>query len=103
MTDNALRQLHNKATCNELLTAEEETKLAAWYARLDQEEDALLTSSPRPFLTADVLHTEIEKALTHLQATAQQVREQINENEALRRDIAALTQQLAQTKTLQTA
>ena len=102
MTDN-FQKLHDKATRNEPLTAEEETEIAVWYARLDQEEAALLTSPSRSFLTAEALQVEIENALMHLQATAQQVREQLNENEALRRDNAALTQQLAQTKTLQTA
>ena len=94
--------LHDKATRGERLTAEEEAGLAAWYARQDQEEDALLTSSLSS-LTAETLQAEIENALTSLQATAQQVREQFSENESLRRDIAALTQQLAQTKTLQPA
>ena len=95
--------LHDKATRGEVLTAEEETELAAWHARLDQEEDTLQTSFSRSSLAADMRQAEIEKALTHLQTTAQQVREQLNENEALRREIAALTQQLAQTKTLQPA
>ena len=99
---NDLHQLHDKATRGETLTAEEETALAAWYARQDQEEDTLLASSRSSF-TADALQAEIETALTNLQAVAQQVREQLNENEALRRDIDALTQQLAQTKTLQPA
>lgn len=97
-----LHQLHDKATHGEPLTAEEEIALAAWYARQDQEEDTLLTSS-RSSDTAEALQAEIENALTNLQVTAQQVREQLNENEALRRDIAALTRQLAQTKTLQPA
>lgn len=102
MRDDAVRQLHDKATRGESLTAEEETKLAAWYARLDQEENALLTSSshsPAP----DALRDEVKKTLLRLEVTAQQVRAQAEENEALRRDIAALTQKLAQTKTLQTA
>ena len=100
---NYFHNLHDKATRNEPLTAEEEADLAAWYARLDQEEEALLNSSSRTSFAAETLQAEIEKALTHLQATAEQVREQIHENEAVRRDIAALTQQLARTKTLQPA
>ena len=98
----SIYQLHDKATRGEMLTTEEEAALAAWYARQDQEEDALLTSFRSSF-TADALQAEIENALTNLQAIAQQVREQLNENEALRRDITALTQQLAQRKTLQPA
>ena len=102
MTDNP-HQLHDKATRSEPLTAAEEAELAAWYAQQDKEEAALLTFSFRPSLTADALRAEVENALTHLQAAAQQVREQVSENEALHQKIAALTQQLAQTKTLQTA
>lgn len=94
--------VHDKATRGEPLTAEEETELAAWYARQDQEEDALLTSS-RSSLTADALRAEIENALTNLQAITQQVREQLNENSAFRQEIAALTQQSVQTKMRQPA
>jgi len=102
MTDNALRQLHDKATRNEPLTAEEETELAAWYARLDQQENTLLTQSSNA-KESDSLRDDVENSLTRLEATARQVRAQAEENEALRRDIAARTQQLAQTKTLQAA
>ncbi len=92
---NYFQQIHDKATRNEPLTAEEETELAARYAHLDQEEAALLNSSSHTSFTTETLRAEIEKALTHLQTTAEQVREQIHENEVLRRDIGALTQKLA--------
>lgn len=87
MTNDALRQLHDKATRNESLTAEEETALAAWYAQQDQEENALLTSSshsPAP----DALRDEVKKTLMRLEVTAQQVRAQAEENEAVRRNVA---------------
>ena len=103
MNDRLARQLHDKATRNEPLTAEEETALAAWYAQQDQIEAAVLASSSKPSLALDALRGEVENALMRLQDTAQQVRAQADENEALRRDIAALTQKLAQTKTLQAA
>ncbi len=95
--------LHDKATRGEPLSTEEEVELAAWYAGQDTEEAALLSSFSRPSLTADALRAEIGDTLTRLQATAQQVRKQVEENEALRQEIAALTRQLAQTKTLQSA
>ena len=88
MTDN-FQHLHDKATRNEPLTAEEETELAAWYEEQDQEENAMLSSSshsPAP----DALWDEVRKTLMHLQVTAQQVRAQAEENEALRRNAALL-------------
>ena len=90
---NDLHQLHDKATRGESLTTEEEAALAAWYARQDQEENALLTSSSHS-AAPDALWDEVRRTLTRLEVTAQQVRAQAEENEALRRDIAALTQRL---------
>ena len=92
MTEDALLQLHDKATRDETLTAEEETELAAWYARLDQEENALLTSSS-PSLAPDALRDKIKKTLMRLEVTAQQIRAQVKENDVLRQDIAALSNQ----------
>ena len=86
---NDLHQLHDKATRGEPLTTEEETALAAWYVRLDQEENALLTLSsysPAP----DALRDEVKKTLIRLEVTAQQVRAQAEENESLRRANANL-------------
>lgn len=102
MTDNALRHLHDKATRKEPLTAEEEIELAAWYEEQDREENALLTSSFKP-LVLEALRDDVENALLRLEATTRQVRAQAEENEALRRDVAALAHQFAQTKTLQSA
>ena len=84
-----LHHLHDKATHGEPLTAEEEIALAAWYARLDQEENVLLTASfhsPAP----DALRDEVKKTLMRLEVTAQQVRAQAEENQALHRDTALL-------------
>ena len=99
---NDFHNLHDKATRYETLTAEEETELATWYARLDQEEGELLTLSSKP-PTLNVLRNEVDNALTRLEVAARQVKAQAEENDTLRRDIAVLTQQLAQTKTLQAA
>ena len=85
-----LRRLHDKATRDEALIAEEEAELSAWYAHLDQEETALLTLSPHS-PASDALRDEVKKTLIRLEVTAQQVRAQAEENESLRRDIAALS------------
>ncbi|MGI4787815.1 MAG: hypothetical protein ACRYFS_03085 [Janthinobacterium lividum] len=96
MNDNFGRQLHDKATRNELLTVEEETKLSRWYAQQDQEEDALLASSPNP-LVLDTLWNDVVNALLRLKLAAPQVRAQAEENIALQQAIATTIRSLRAT------
>lgn len=87
-------RLHDKVTRGAELTAEERTRLEAWYAQQDREEAALLTEAIRQPVT-NPLQQEVAVATAQLQAVTQRIAELTNENEKLRREIAALQAQLA--------
>ena len=97
MVENALaRRLHDKRTRGGALTEAERAQLEAWYEQQDNEEEALLSSAPQAPATLRTLRGEVDVALSRLSAVTQRIRTLTDENEALRRDIAALHQQLAQ-------
>ena len=90
------RRLHDRATRGETLTEAEQTSLAAWYARQDAEESALLGASV--MMTQEALRHlrgEVEAASARMLTTTQDIQAQIAENEALLQEIAALTERLA--------
>jgi peptidoglycan hydrolase CwlO-like protein len=101
-TDELMTQLHDKATRGVALSPAEQTQLAAWYARQDQEEDALLARvAPSPLLAA--LQTQVDSAVTQLLVTTQRIQDLVAYNDSLRRDIATLQQQLTQSSSPQPA
>ncbi len=94
VSDDLGRQLHDRATRGELLSAEEQSLLKNWYAFQDSaESDALgLTEDERALTT---LQTQVEAALAQLTIVTKRIQEIASENKALRREIVHLRQQLA--------
>lgn len=97
MTDDTLaRQLHDKATRGGALTQAERAALEAWYDEKDYEEAALLNSpTPGTLTTLDALREQLAAALARLREETQRIQAQADENEALRGEIAALSERLA--------
>lgn len=94
--DTAARRLHDKATRGGALTEAERATLEAWYNQKDNEEAVLLNSStPGASTTLDALHEQVATALTRLREETGRIQAQADENEALRRKIAALSERLA--------
>lgn len=94
--DTSARQLHDRATRGGALTDTERATLEAWYKQRDHEEAALLGPSASAASTAlDALCGELTTALTRLREETQRIQAQADENEAMRREIAALSERLA--------
>jgi len=97
MVEDALaRRLHDKMTRGGALTEAERAQLEAWYERQDNEEEALLSSTPQTPETLRTLRSEVDTALSQLSTVTRRIQTLADENEVLRRDIDALHQQLAQ-------
>ena len=96
------QQLHDRATRGVPLSTEEQALLVEWYAQQDREEWELL-SQPAPSKDVDELRSQVESALAHLAALTRRVQSQASENEAVRKEILALQQQLAERSTTQPA
>lgn len=90
------RRLHDRATRGGVLTAAEQAHLEAWYEQQDRGEAALLAQTAQSPATIQSLRSEVDEAVARLLALTQRVQGQADENEVLRRDIAALYQRLAQ-------
>ena len=94
------KQLHNRVTRGELLSTEEQTLLANWYDLQDNaESDAFGLTEDNTSLIA--LQTQVEIALTQLTVATKRIQETASENEALKREIARLRQQLVYQPTAQ--
>jgi len=100
--DDLAQQLHDKTTRGESLSAEELAQLENWYALQDSaESDVLgLTAAEK---TAATLRAHIDAAIAQLITITKRIQETAAENEALRREIAALRRQLAYLLTQQPA
>lgn len=94
ITDNKGKQLHDKASRGESLTAEEYAQLEEWYAVQDQAEIVALGLNEREKVQAN-LQAQIEDALAQLVKISSRIQQTASENESLRRENAALRQQLA--------
>ncbi len=87
--------LHDKATRGLPLSAEEQSLLAAWYARQDEGESRQLAGAGAPSrLTA--LREQVGSTLAQIIAVSQRIQSLNQENEALRKEIASLEQRLPQ-------
>jgi hypothetical protein len=98
--DTLEKQLHEKATRGVTLSAAEQAQLGSWYARQDQEEDRLLAQAPSPQALV-ALQAQIDTAVVELLTTTQRIQALAADNAALRRDIAALQQQLTHPSPIQ--
>ena len=86
-------QLHDRATRGESLSVEEQSVLTEWYTLQDKAESAALGLTEDSVDTA-TLHTQVETTLTQITVVTQRIQSIISENEALKRDISHLRQQL---------
>ena len=94
MTDAQMQALHDRATRDDQLTADELAQLEAWYLRQDQAEDELLRPTVPTGSTAQ-LQEQVTAAAAQLEAISQQIRTTLAENEQLRHEIAQLQHQLS--------
>ena len=102
VSDDLAKQLHNRATRGESLSAEEQSQLKNWYALQDTAESNVLglTAAEK---TPTALQAQVDVALTQLITVTKRIQEIASENDALRREIATLRRQLAHLSTLQPA
>jgi chromosome segregation ATPase len=102
VSDDAMKQLHDKTTRGERLSAEEQAQLQNWYALQDQIEGQTLglVTDEKPAIT---LQAQVEAALTQLMTVTNRIQQVAAENDALRREITTLRRQLASSSTLQPA
>jgi hypothetical protein len=91
--DDVAKQLHDKATRGVELTPEEQARLQAWYARLDEEESQQLANTALPSELA-ALRQQVQATLLEIIAVSQKVQALNKENEDLRKEILALQQRL---------
>ncbi|MSS71812.1 MAG: hypothetical protein EXS64_10025 [Candidatus Latescibacteria bacterium] len=93
--DELAKQLHDKATRGVVLSSDEQAQLDAWYARQDTAENAIFAPK-NPSQTLVALQVQVDTAVTQLLTVTQRIRDLTLQNDALRRDIATLKQQLPQ-------
>jgi hypothetical protein len=87
------RQLHDRATRGETLSADEQALLANWYTSQDQAESIALARTSET-LNLDAVRAQIEVALAQLAATSQRMQELSAENSILRREVAELRREV---------
>lgn len=99
--DEVGRMLHDKATRGTSLSQDEQAQLDQWYIAQDNAEVAILGLTTPPALVD--LQTQVAAALTRSISLAQRIQELADENDALRREIGILRQQVARRFPLQPA
>ncbi len=99
--DEVGRMLHDKATRGTSLSQDEQAQLDQWYIAQDNAEVAILGLTTPPALVD--LQTQVAGALTRSISLAQRIQELADENDALRREIGILRQQVARRFPLQPA
>jgi len=102
MTDDIGRQLHDRATRGESLSAQEQALLENWYAEQDQAESAELNRVVSG-KTVMALQGQVDAALAQLDTIARQLQEIAAQNQSIRRENSALRRQLAERVALQPA
>src|SRR5262245_6258472 len=95
IADEVGQRLHDRATRGDTLSVEEQAQLQAWYARHDQEEMVRLAAAPVARDLAE-LQAQVKRAASQLVAQAQRIQALTDDNDRLRREIAALEQQLSE-------
>lgn len=91
INDEIGKQLHDKASWGESLTAEEQAQLTAWYAAQDAAEADLL---PPPAVEVDLetLQRQVDVASTQLTAVTERIQQVTAENNDLRQQLASRKQ-----------
>jgi peptidoglycan hydrolase CwlO-like protein len=95
ISDDLGKQLHDRATRGETLSTEEQRLLEEWYVEQDRIEMTELGLATETEMVAS-LQSQVDSALAQLTAVTKRIQEIAEENETLRREIAALRQQLVQ-------
>ena len=85
--------LHDRSTRGQSLSTEERTILERWYAEQDQDEMAAL-QSPQGLESAVDIQRDIAEVLAQLPDVSLQIKEIITQNDAIRRENAALRHQV---------
>lgn len=100
MIDDAVgRMLHDKATRGIVLSQDEQTQLEQWYRAQDNAEATALSLTTSPALAN--LQTQVTVALARSIELAQGIQDLTEQNDALRREIDILRQQVARRFPLQ--
>jgi len=94
-TEQDLKQMHDRLTRGLALAEEEQASLAAWYAKLGSEESAALSRTPSP-QTVTALQARVEAVTIQLLNVTQRIQATAAANDHLRREVAALQEQVAQ-------
>jgi hypothetical protein len=102
MSEDRARQLHDRATRGQDLSATERAELDAWYAEQDVAQSALLNGTRAPQDLAE-LRAQVDEAMSRLQIVTRQIAAQTAENERLRQDNTALQRDLLEARTAQRA
>ena len=89
------KQLHDKMSRGETLSAEEREKLDAWYTWMDQEETSTLGLSPLRDSTQS-LKAKIESAVAQMVNISNRIQQLVKDNELLRQENQQLKTRLAQ-------
>lgn len=96
ISDDLGKQLHDRATRGQPLTAAERELLAEWYRRLDQEEARLFAKAAAAPSHMQALREQVNATLAQIVEVAQHIQTLNRENDALRNEIALLEQRLIQ-------
>jgi hypothetical protein len=93
VSDDLAKELHDKATRGQTLSAEEQRQLENWYASQDTAESKTLglAAGERTLAT---LQAQVDTALAQLMIVTKRIQKVTSENETLRREIATLRRQL---------
>ena len=101
VSDELGKQLHDRATRGEALSAQERASLETWYAAQDRVEmDALDLTTPE---TVTILQAQVDSVLEQLETAARRIQELAQENDRLRGEIATLHRRLAQQASVRAA
>jgi len=93
ISDDQAKQLHDRATRGEPLSAEEQAQLEKWYALQDNAESRALGLTAAEKTPATV-QAQVDAALAQLTTVTKRIQEIAVENESLRREITTLRRQL---------
>jgi len=97
ISDETGKQLHDKASRGESLTAVEQAQLTAWYATQDEAEANVLHQAAVE-VDLEILQRQVDAASTQLTAVTERIQQVTAENNDMRQEITRLRQQLASRK-----
>lgn len=101
-TDDPMRRLHDSLTRGAQLSPDDQARLDRWYEEQDREEQQVLGQASSP-PTIAVLRAEVAAAVAQLLVVSQHIQALTVENEAARRTVADLQEQLARSSRKQPA